>query len=73
MKTRAIITAFSEQDEVKVVVEKREWGLPQTSLSHITNQVGHSFCLDTRIRISGQQHPFLSSSTQGINWEVRRC
>lgn len=36
MKTRAIIEAFSEQDEVKVVVEKREWGLPQTRLKHIT-------------------------------------
>lgn len=28
--------SFPEEDEVKVVVEKREWGLPQTNLNHIT-------------------------------------
>lgn len=36
MKKRTVIAAFSEQDEIKVVLEKREQGSLQTNLSHIT-------------------------------------
>lgn len=50
--TYSIITAFSEQDEIKVVIQKREQEPPQINLNHIAIRL-----VIALVWTPGQQYP----------------